>query len=508
MPLPDERLEHSERMSLAAGNAASWEHAYRRIHTPLYGYCLRLTGSEAAALDLSHEAFTRTMRRCRERGTPEGLRAFLFTTARNLYLNEQARTNRGHHNDIGDLTEVLPAASDIDGTDPEVSALVGEQRGDVQEALAQLPDRQRQALAMCDMEQCSYAETGVALGLSENAVAQLVFRARARLRLALRLRQIDESALPDTCRGNIEAISRKLDGQLRGEAASQLAEHLALCAVCREVEESFALVQRRYRAFAPLLPLSLDDSWAHIADEATHEGLLQQSDGFGYEADDPVFSRSGAHARSGMRRALIKGLVVGGVLAAIGAGAYFLIWNKPASTASTKESRAANNDSVNNSNPLETEAQDASSGRDTGTADPAAADTGVTADPAGEATPDTDTGEGGEPGTDTGATDPATAGPANLQITAVSWGADAASIAIRNSGESAAGDSTVQITIGSTNWSSAVGSLAPGAGTTVNIDTGCREGNFTITAKADSGNMISESSESDNSLENSFNNVC
>lgn len=50
-------------------------------------------------------------------------------------------------------------------------------------------------LALCELEDKSYAEIGELVGLDENAVAQLVSRARQSLRHELRLVQVDRSRL-------------------------------------------------------------------------------------------------------------------------------------------------------------------------------------------------------------------------------------------------------------------------------------------------------------------------
>ena len=57
---------------------------------------------------------------------------------------------------------------------------------DLRRALAELPERQREAVVLRDVYGLRYREVGAALGLSRPAVESLLFRARRRLRVRLR----------------------------------------------------------------------------------------------------------------------------------------------------------------------------------------------------------------------------------------------------------------------------------------------------------------------------------
>ena len=98
------------------------------------------------------------------------------------------------------MEDVAPAA-DVLEEDPERAALLGAQQVEVRDANMRLAPRQRMVLALRELEDRSYAEIGEILGMNENAVAQLISRARIRLREELRMGQIDRSALsPETQR--------------------------------------------------------------------------------------------------------------------------------------------------------------------------------------------------------------------------------------------------------------------------------------------------------------------
>ena len=77
------------------------------------------------------------------------------------------------------------------------------------------------------------------------------------------------------------------------------------------------------------------------------------------------------------------------------------------------------------------------------------------------------------------------------------------SVTVKNSGDAAAGASTLSVNVAGTPYTSAVGTLAVGASSTVTVtDTLSRNGgaSVTINANADSTGIVSESNEGNNVL--------
>ena len=83
-------------------------------------------------------------------------------------------------------------------------------------ANGKLDARQRLVLALCELEDRSYAEIGALVELNENAVAQLVFRARERLR----------TELPTSSVSRIDGGMVPLPDQLPDEFAKAVVEFL------------------------------------------------------------------------------------------------------------------------------------------------------------------------------------------------------------------------------------------------------------------------------------------
>jgi RNA polymerase sigma factor (sigma-70 family) len=220
-------------------------------HAPdLRRRCLRLTRDGHAADDLMQEVFVRFLSRFPQPPIGMNVGAYLHATARNV-LWKQLRDS--HEIADGDIETTVGADDDLDN-DPERSALLGEQQGLVRRCAAMLTGRQRRALTMRDVEGRSYGEIGSELGLGTGAVMQVISRARARLRVAVRRANIDLDALAPECRAMLGPLSDYLDGRAASTEAD-IEAHLATCDSCCRTLASFQDAGSRLRGFLPLVPL-------------------------------------------------------------------------------------------------------------------------------------------------------------------------------------------------------------------------------------------------------------
>jgi RNA polymerase sigma-70 factor (ECF subfamily) len=142
-------------------------------------FCLRLCRDPDDAQDLAQEAVSRALPHLGRLDPATEVGAYLRTAARNIHRN---RHRDGHGVSLEGLDGLEarafgePAAED--------TALRRLEWRDVRAAVGRLPDRQRRALALA-VSGISQAESGRELGLDPNAVSQLLFRARRRLRAEL-----------------------------------------------------------------------------------------------------------------------------------------------------------------------------------------------------------------------------------------------------------------------------------------------------------------------------------
>ena len=142
-------------------------------HYPgLVRYVRRLTGDADTAEDIAQESMVRLYDR-RVSGTEAGIRAWLYKTATHLVRDRyRVDTNR-----LRLLAQhpVRPSPTET----PDTSLERGEARAAAREALAALPDRDREMLLM-RYSGFSYKEIASAVGVAATSIGTLLARAEQR----------------------------------------------------------------------------------------------------------------------------------------------------------------------------------------------------------------------------------------------------------------------------------------------------------------------------------------
>jgi RNA polymerase sigma-70 factor, ECF subfamily len=159
---------------------SSWqrfEELYRSTRDDLYAYVCTLLRDPAAAEDITALAFERAYRRRRTFDRRRGEeRAWLFGIARNAALDELRRRRR-----TATLVSDPQDAAELDEGDGAEVAL---RRTAVQSALAKLPAREREIVALKFHAGMSNAELARVLGISESNAGTLLYRTMEKLRKA------------------------------------------------------------------------------------------------------------------------------------------------------------------------------------------------------------------------------------------------------------------------------------------------------------------------------------
>jgi RNA polymerase sigma factor (sigma-70 family) len=284
---------------LRARDRQAWEELYAEYQPRLRAFAYRLTGNVHDADDLVQETFVRAVPRLDrlDPATAE-IAPYLFTTLRNLFLKQVERTKR--QRPVAEVPEP-PLPTPIED-DPQRRLLLVRQQEEVRVANARLQPRQRLVLALRELEERSYAEIGELVGMKENAVAQLIFRARESLRTELRLAQVDPEQLPEECRRYVPLLAAYLDGQLKGPRREETLGHLEGCERCQAALADMEEASRRYRLL--LLPLGADDARAAVDERLEADGYWQP----------------GATGRRLARRSTLVALGVAGALVLGGGG--------------------------------------------------------------------------------------------------------------------------------------------------------------------------------------------
>ncbi len=143
----------------------------------MFAYVSTLLGDRSAAEDITALAFERAYRRRRTFDRRRGEeRAWLFGIARNAALDELRRRKR--------VAALVNEPEDVNEPTVEDGAEVALRRTVVKQALAKLPARDREIIALKFHAGLQNAELARVLGVSETAAGTLVYRTMEKLRKA------------------------------------------------------------------------------------------------------------------------------------------------------------------------------------------------------------------------------------------------------------------------------------------------------------------------------------
>lgn len=137
------------------------------------------------AEDIAQTAFLK-LAASGQAGEIENPRAFLYTTARNLVVDEVR--HRAHVERVDNLHS-SPQRHDNDEISPERIALAREQLGIVEQAIRDLPPKRRRIFILSRIQHLSYEQIAQETGLTAVAVKQHVIRSLADCRRALESQQ-------------------------------------------------------------------------------------------------------------------------------------------------------------------------------------------------------------------------------------------------------------------------------------------------------------------------------
>jgi RNA polymerase sigma-70 factor, ECF subfamily len=179
------QLEPAERARLQRavdGDADAFADIYRQYQNIVYRFGCAMTGSEAAAEDITQETFVALFRDlARYDPARASFTTYLYGIVRNL-SRERLRRDRRFLS-----LDVLGAGSARTSyvSDPSASLEGAELAAQVRQALRRLPARYRELIVLCDLHGMSYADAGVVAEISIPAVRSRLHRGRQLLRRQL-----------------------------------------------------------------------------------------------------------------------------------------------------------------------------------------------------------------------------------------------------------------------------------------------------------------------------------
>jgi RNA polymerase sigma-70 factor (ECF subfamily) len=149
----------------------------------VFSVCFRLLGQRQAAEDATQDAFVAAWRGLG--GLKGAFRPWLLRIAANACTDELRRRGRRPASSLETaLEEGVPEPFDSDPS-PETAALDQELRRRLEAALQELPEDQRLALVLCDVEGLDYGEIAAVMRTSLGTVKSRISRGRARMRQLL-----------------------------------------------------------------------------------------------------------------------------------------------------------------------------------------------------------------------------------------------------------------------------------------------------------------------------------
>lgn len=161
-----------------AGNLEAFEWLIQKHERQVLGLCYHVLGNLEDAKDASQDTVLKLHQQIGRFDYQREFTPWLLTVVRNL-CRDCLRARRPI-----DQIDNLPL-TDV-ARDPEALVRFAEEWAILKQAIASLPERERAALEMRELEELSSAEVAARLGVTEETVRSQVWKAKAKLKRFLR----------------------------------------------------------------------------------------------------------------------------------------------------------------------------------------------------------------------------------------------------------------------------------------------------------------------------------
>ncbi|MFL5831012.1 MAG: RNA polymerase sigma factor [Solirubrobacteraceae bacterium] len=265
-------------------NAGAFETVYNRHHRAILSFCRHMLGDAQEAEDAVQHTFLAAYSDLISSTKQIHLKAWLFTIARNRCYS----VLRGRREQ---------PSSDLDEAVTEGLAVQVQRRQDLRDLvidMQRLPEDQRAALVLAELDALSHDEIAETLGVPQKKVKALVFQARESLLASRVARETD-------CADIREQLATQRGGALR---RGNLRRHLRECAGCRDFRRD---VERQRHRLAVLLPVA--------PTVALREGVFGAAAGGGAAAG--LSGAGGAVFSTALKSGLVK-MSIGALAAGVG----------------------------------------------------------------------------------------------------------------------------------------------------------------------------------------------
>jgi RNA polymerase sigma-70 factor (ECF subfamily) len=173
------------------GDRAAFSDLVDRWKQPVMNFIFRTLPDAEEAEDLAQVVFVQLWKTADRYERSARFSTFLFTIARNLCLNEIRRRSRHPAESLDephpdDENHPYRQLADSGALSADDALKRSELFAKVEEAVGDLPEKQRTALILCREGELSYEEIAAVLGTSLQATKSLIHRARETLRERLK----------------------------------------------------------------------------------------------------------------------------------------------------------------------------------------------------------------------------------------------------------------------------------------------------------------------------------
>jgi RNA polymerase sigma factor (sigma-70 family) len=293
------RLQGDEKLiaMTRAGNPGAFEAIVDRYQGRLLGFCRQMLGSTEDAEDVLQEVFVSAYRAMLADEREINLRPWLYRIARNRCLNYLRKPK-------ADAQESMDMVPEVDAASTAERVHNREEFRQILADVNKLPETQRAALLLREMDALSYEEIAAAMETTVPSVKSLLVRARISLAEASQARLL-------TCGEVRVELSEAAEG-LR-KASAPVRRHVRECEECADFRSQIRSNEKALAALFPVGPLIALKGFV-----ASKLGLGTGSAGAGAAGAGAAGAGAGA-TMSGVGAAIGGGSAAGGIGAIGGA---------------------------------------------------------------------------------------------------------------------------------------------------------------------------------------------
>jgi len=222
-----------------AGNPGAFETIVDRYQGRLLGFCRQMLGSTEDAEDVLQEVFVNAYRAMLADEREINLRPWLYRIARNRCLNHLRKPTA----DAQESMDMVPA---VEASSTAEKVHNREEFRQLLTDVGKLPETQRTALLLREMDAMSYEEIAQAMETSVPSVKSLLVRARISLAEASQARQLTCGEVRIDLAEAAEGL-RKLSGPVR--------RHVRDCDECADFRSQLRSNEKVLAALVPVGPL-------------------------------------------------------------------------------------------------------------------------------------------------------------------------------------------------------------------------------------------------------------